>query len=83
MDNQISSIQSGKTQLKGFTQGLEKPSLADTNTNTNTNTKLNKKNSEQISLPRKETLQMQVYQQNGAVSNAGPSETGRNIDMKI
>lgn len=81
MDNQISSFQSGKTQLKGFTQGLEKPSLADTNTNTNT--KLNKKNSEQISLPRKETFQMQVYQQNGAVSNAGPSETGRNIDMKI
>lgn len=79
MDNQISSFQSGKTQLKGFTQGFEKPALADTNTNS----KINKKTSEQISLPRKDTLQMQVYQQNGVVSNAGPSETGRNIDMKI
>lgn len=81
MDNQITSFHSGKTQLKGFTQGFEKLSLPDTDSNTNS--KIIKKPAEHSSLPREEPVQMKVYQQNGRVSNAGPSETGRNVDMKI
>lgn len=75
MGHQISSLQPGNTLLKRFDQGAEGP--------VTTNAKIEKLESDQNPPNRQTSVKMQIYHQNGAISNTDPTDTGKNIDLKI